>query len=70
MIEIFCVNWCIKVIAGVDVERYHCWIENTEGEVTLYPVDDALCAVNGNVVNEPTKLTQGTLKLMYVFMQI
>ena len=52
------------------MERYHCWIENTEGEVTLYPVDDALCAVNGNVINEPTKLTQGTLKLMFVFMQI
>nr|XP_022333940.1 kinesin-like protein KIF16B isoform X3 [Crassostrea virginica] len=52
------------VIAGVDVERYHCWIENTEGEVTLYPVDDALCAVNGNVVNEPTKLTQGAVILL------
>ncbi|XP_061173499.1 kinesin-like protein KIF16B [Saccostrea echinata] len=52
------------VIAGVDVERYHCWIENTDGEVTLYPVDDALCAVNGNVINEPTKLTQGAVILL------
>lgn len=54
------------VIAGVDVERYHCCIENNEGEVTLYPVDDALCAVNGMVVDEPTKLTQGRLELIDV----
>ncbi|XP_048732048.2 kinesin-like protein KIF16B isoform X2 [Ostrea edulis] len=52
------------VIAGLDVERYHCWIENTEGEVILYPVDEALCAVNGNVVIEPTKLTQGAVILL------
>lgn len=52
------------VIAGVDVERYHCCIENNEGEVTLYPVDDALCAVNGMVVDEPTKLTQGAVILL------
>lgn len=49
------------MIAGVDVERYHCRIENNEGEVTLYPMDDALCAVNGMQVDEPTKLTQGRL---------
>ncbi|KAJ8308445.1 hypothetical protein KUTeg_013319 [Tegillarca granosa] len=33
------------VIAGIDVEEEHCVIEHYNGEVTLYPVNDALCAV-------------------------
>lgn len=46
----------ILVFVGVDVERYYCCIENNEGEVILYLVDDVFCVVNGMVVDEFIKL--------------
>ena len=47
------------MIAGEEVESQHCVIENNDNSVTLTPNEDALCCVNGNVVSESTKLTQG-----------
>lgn len=51
--------YLIIVIAGEEVEREHCTIENENSTVTLYPGEEALCCVNGNIVSEPAKLTQG-----------
>lgn len=53
----YCV--CYSVIAGEEVERDHCCIQNIENVVTLTPEAGAQCCVNGNNVTEPTKLTQG-----------
>ncbi|KAL4238780.1 Kinesin-like protein kif16b [Mactra antiquata] len=52
------------VIAGEEVEVEHCIIENISNSVTLYPHNDSLCCVNGNIVSEPTKLTQGAVILL------
>ena len=51
----------ITVIAGLEVESEHCTLENNNSCVTLIPTEGALCAVNGNLVTESTKLTQGNI---------
>ena len=48
-------------LSGVCVEPRHCEFINHDGEVTLVPIGDALCTVNGTQINEPTQLTQGRL---------
>ena len=50
------------VIAGQEVEKEHCVIENANSTVTLIPLENSACFVNGNLVKEPSKLTQGELK--------
>ena len=47
------------VLTGTDLEDYHCWLNYVEGGVTLHPKDKAMCAVNGQMIDKPTKLTQG-----------
>ena len=47
------------VLTGTDLEDYHCWLNYVEGSVTLHPKDKAMCAVNGQMIDKPTKLTQG-----------
>ncbi|XP_033734279.1 kinesin-like protein KIF16B isoform X1 [Pecten maximus] len=51
-------------IAGIDVEENHCEIVHQNGEVTLYPMQGAMCSINGTVVTEPVKLTQGAVILL------
>ncbi|KAL8611043.1 hypothetical protein ACOMHN_042659 [Nucella lapillus] len=46
-------------IAGPEVEHQHCVIEYCNGVVTLHPIEDALCMVNGQTITEPVKLQQG-----------
>ena len=46
-------------IAGAEVEDQHCVIEYRNGIVTLHPIEDALCSVNGNVISDPIRLKQG-----------
>ena len=60
-----CFHLLFTVIAGEEVESQHCVIENNENSVTLTPNEDALCCVNGNVVSESTKLTQGNSRGIY-----
>jgi len=60
-----CFYLFFTVIAGEEVESQHCVIENNENSVTLTPNEDALCCVNGNVVSESTKLTQGNSSGIY-----
>ena len=60
--SINCFSWILfhfSVIAGLEVEMEHCTIENTNNSVNLTPVGESLCSVNGNLVEETTKLTQG-----------
>ncbi|KAK3596008.1 hypothetical protein CHS0354_032527 [Potamilus streckersoni] len=47
------------VITREEIEKEHCVIENNNGDVTLYPINNAQCHINGSIVTEPTKLTQG-----------
>jgi hypothetical protein len=49
------------------VEKEHCVIENVNNTVTLYPGEEALCCVNGNIVSEHTKLTQGKILCKFFF---
>ncbi|OWF53130.1 kinesin-like protein KIF16B isoform X2 [Mizuhopecten yessoensis] len=51
-------------IAGIDVEENHCEIVHKDGEVTLYPLQGAMCSINGSVVADPVKLTQGAVILL------
>lgn len=46
---------------SADVEREHAVIMNKNDVVTLYPMADALCTVNGVDVHEPVQLKQGKI---------
>lgn len=46
------------IIQGTGVEPEHCFIENIHGVITLYPLAK-MCAVDGILVTEPTRLPQG-----------
>ncbi|KAL3874464.1 hypothetical protein ACJMK2_037473 [Sinanodonta woodiana] len=52
------------VIDREEIEREHCVIENNNGEVTLHPISNAQCRINGSIVTEPTKLTQGDVIML------
>ncbi|XP_078055204.1 pleckstrin homology-like domain family B member 1 isoform X17 [Mustelus asterias] len=47
-------------IQGPGVAAQHCWIENQNGLIALYPCGN-LCMVDGVQVNQPTRLTQGCM---------
>ncbi len=49
----------VTVLQGEDVADEHCVIEHEGGTVTLLPLRDAPCTVNGQQVSDPVKLTQG-----------
>ncbi|XP_025105880.1 kinesin-like protein KIF16B [Pomacea canaliculata] len=51
-------------ITGPNVEPQHCVIEYRHGSVTLHPIEDSLCEINGAVINEPVNLTQGAVILL------
>ncbi|XP_035672863.1 kinesin-like protein KIF16B [Branchiostoma floridae] len=52
------------ILWGIDLESNHCEIENSNGKVTLLPNNNALCSVNGDIVNTPTQLNQGAVILL------
>ncbi|XP_078593156.1 kinesin-like protein KIF16B isoform X3 [Branchiostoma floridae x Branchiostoma japonicum] len=52
------------ILWGIDLESNHCEIENSNGKVTLLPNNNALCSVNGDIVNMPTQLNQGAVILL------
>ena len=59
----------LTVLQGEDVHDEHCIIEHHGGTVTLIPLGNALCTVNGQQRHDPVKLTQGTIikiKVVYV----
>ncbi len=51
--------WLLPVLQGDAVEPEHCLIEHDSLHVTIIPMGKALCTVNGTVIQEPYKLTQG-----------
>ncbi|XP_061407119.1 uncharacterized protein LOC133342167 [Lethenteron reissneri] len=53
-----------RLLCGPWMEREHCVIENTGGDVTLLPMAGATCCVNGRDVSQPCRLHQGSVILL------
>lgn len=47
-------------LCGSYIQREHCRFENSTGIVTLLPIKDALCYVNGRELSEPIVLKTGS----------
>ncbi|XP_022099426.1 trichohyalin-like [Acanthaster planci] len=52
---------CDIVLFGADVQDKHCWLSNKGGIVSLHPIEEAVCSVNGTQVRAPLQLTQGCI---------
>ncbi|KAM9316163.1 kinesin-like protein KIF16B [Gastrophryne carolinensis] len=52
------------VLHGLGLESEHCTFENLNGTVTLIPLNEAQCSVNGIQIVEPTQLNQGAVILL------
>uniref|UniRef100_A0A671RQE0 Kinesin-like protein KIF16B n=1 Tax=Sinocyclocheilus anshuiensis TaxID=1608454 RepID=A0A671RQE0_9TELE len=52
------------ILHGLGLESEHCMIENQNGAVTLIPLNDAQCSVNGVQITEPCPLNQGAVILL------
>ncbi|XP_063774595.1 kinesin-like protein KIF16B isoform X2 [Pseudophryne corroboree] len=52
------------VLHGLDLESEHCIFENLNGTVTLIPLNEAQCSVNGIQIIESTQLNQGAVILL------
>lgn len=52
------------VLHGLDLESEHCIFENQNSTVTLVPLNQAQCSVNGMQVTEPCQLNQGAVILL------
>ncbi|CAO3589107.1 unnamed protein product [Absidia cylindrospora] len=46
-------------LGGSNIQDDHCWFDNDNGVVTLYPKNDSLVMVNGMRVSEPQQLHSG-----------
>ncbi|XP_058496217.1 kinesin-like protein KIF16B isoform X1 [Solea solea] len=52
------------ILHGLDLESEHCMFQNQNGTVTLVPLGEAQCSVNGVQVMEPMQLNQGAVILL------
>ncbi|XP_030052209.1 LOW QUALITY PROTEIN: kinesin-like protein KIF16B [Microcaecilia unicolor] len=52
------------VLHGLDLESEHCIFENVNGTVTLIPLNEAQCSVNGVQMAEAAQLNQGAVILL------
>ncbi|XP_051560897.1 kinesin-like protein KIF16B [Myxocyprinus asiaticus] len=52
------------ILHGLGLESEHCLIENQNGTVTLIPLNDSQCSVNGVQITEPCQLNQGAVILL------
>ncbi|RWS28586.1 kinesin-like protein KIF16B isoform X2, partial [Leptotrombidium deliense] len=52
------------ILHGYDIEDEHCTIELKNGEATLIPMNDSLCYLNTEIINKPTRLSQGCVILL------
>ena len=50
---------------GTGIEERHCYIENLKGVITLHPIA-SLCAIDGKLITQPTRLAQGQLDRLCV----
>ena len=53
------------VVEGTGIEERHCYIENLKGVITLHPIA-SLCAIDGKLITQPTRLAQGQLDSLCV----
>ncbi len=53
------IMFTVAVLSGQFIELEHCLVRHSEGEVTLVPLQGALCSVGNVRIHEPTKLNQG-----------
>ncbi len=56
------------MLQGDDVLDEHCIIEHHGGNVTLIPMDGAVCTVNGQHIHDPNKLTPCKCDSLYTTM--
>jgi hypothetical protein len=49
---------------GADIDIDHCSFLFESGEVTIIPGKESPCSVNGNLITEPLKLSQGAVILL------
>ncbi|XP_058236397.1 kinesin-like protein KIF16B isoform X1 [Hemibagrus wyckioides] len=52
------------VLHGLGLESEHCLFENQDGTVTLIPLNESQCSVNGVHIIEPCQLNQGAVILL------
>ncbi|XP_077342055.1 kinesin-like protein KIF16B isoform X2 [Lithobates pipiens] len=52
------------VLHGLDLGSEHCIFENLNGTVTLIPLNEAQCSVNGIQIGGPSQLNQGAVILL------
>lgn len=52
-----------SALLGPHIEAEHCVFTHTDGQVTLVPIQCALCSVNNVRIHTPSKLTQGAYTL-------
>ncbi|XP_028297906.1 kinesin-like protein KIF16B isoform X2 [Gouania willdenowi] len=52
------------ILHGVALQSEHCMFDNRGGTVTLVPLGQAQCSVNGALLREPATLTQGAVILL------
>ena len=52
-------KFIFPVLQGEEVLEEHCVLEHEHGHVTLIPMKEALCTVNGTDIQDPIRLTQG-----------
>lgn len=56
------------LVQGTGVEPMHCYIENVDGVVSLYPLGE-MTSVDGLPVATPVRLTQGKMHQALLFLK-
>ncbi len=51
----------VSVLNGQFVELEHCIVRHENNDVTLIPLQGALCSVGNVRIHEPTRLNQGAI---------
>ncbi|XP_070203340.1 pleckstrin homology-like domain family B member 1 [Littorina saxatilis] len=51
------------LMEGTGIGDHHCYIENLSGVITLHPIA-ALCAIDGKLIIQPTRLAQGSMVVL------
>ncbi|KAM9455190.1 kinesin-like protein KIF16B isoform 3-T3 [Clarias gariepinus] len=52
------------ILHGLGLESEHCLFESQDGTVTLIPLNESQCSVNGVHITEPCQLNQGAVILL------
>lgn len=69
MIRLHCFYCFVSsVLHGLGLESEHSLFENHDGTVTLIPLNESQCSVNGVHITEPCQLNQGQLVALTRFL--